>query len=402
MFQRKVYIFIHGTSVMRKLNTEIAARINRSLVLTHIHNNPNISRAQLARLTGMDRSTITHILNYLIEEKIVAERDKGKASARGGRRPIQLSVCYESRGLIGIEVGLNRCSAVLANLNGEQRCRVSCAMERGAPLLPILIKVLDLLKRQAPARFAQAAGIAVSCPGIVDHEKGVLLHSDYHEWHHVEISAQLSRHFGLPVYVENDANAAARGELCELTIEDASSLLYLFIRESPPRSESMLGVGGALIINNQVWHGAHHHAGEMAHQINRFFHQNGMENAWELRRSAALFDNSLSAVLNAADAGDPRARELIGGVVDHIANTLCQLEAFLDPRLVMVAVDEPHEHFIRMIQDAFWKFYSPNVERNVQFVMPRLGAGAVMRGLMDLLQEMVFVRDTTRISLVFA
>lgn len=386
---------------MRKLNTEIASRINRSLVLTHIHENPNISRAELARMTGMDRSTITHILNYLIQEKVVAEREKGQASAQGGRRPIQLSVCYEARTLIAAEVSLDAIKCAATDLNGTLIHEISHPIDRGADLVQYLIKAIDKLRREAPEAFDKRTAIGISLPGIVNVNEGVLIVSEYHGWHNINVAEALREKYDTPVFVENDANAAATGELNHLKQSDLTSMIFLFIRESPPSHETLLGAGGALIINNKLWHGAHHHAGELAHRINRSFHKSNIAEQKQFKEHTALFDNSLSSVLRAAEQGDQRAYNIIDIVVDHIADTICHLEAFLDPRVIMVYVDDSNDRFSDLIQDGFWRAYARGDRRAVQFIKPSLGRDAMIRGTINLLQEKIFVRDSSSISLLF-
>lgn len=75
---------------MKKLNTVISSRINRSLVLTQVFRNPDISRAQLAEKTGLDPSAITHISKELISRGLIVESAKGRSSSRGGRCPVFL------------------------------------------------------------------------------------------------------------------------------------------------------------------------------------------------------------------------------------------------------------------------------------------------------------------------
>src|SRR5690606_33895709 len=109
----------------------------------------------------------------------------------------------------------------------------------------------------------------------------------------------------------------------------------------------------------------------------------------------------LSSVLRAAEQGDERAHRLVDVVVDHIADTLCQLEAFLDPRVIMVFVDDANERFSDLIEDGFWRAYNQNDHRSIEFIKPSLGRAAIIKGLIDLLHETVFVRDSTNISMLF-
>lgn len=257
---------------MRKLNAEISSRVNRSIVLAQIHRNPLISRVELADLTGLDRSAVTHILNDLLAEGLVEEVRKGEAGKRGGRRPILLQVLHQARTLLAVEVGLTHAQGVIAGLNGEILHRISCPVDRSEPLMDLLRRILERLRAESPELFEKACIIGVSTPGVVDAEKGEMILNRYHHWRNVPVVEQLGKEYHMAAFVENDANAAALGELHDLEEQrPIKSLIYLFLRESHPGSDNPLGVGGAVIFNGQLWRGSRFYAGEASETINDSF-----------------------------------------------------------------------------------------------------------------------------------
>ena len=83
----------------------MSSRINRTAVLGLIHRRPLVSRSEIARATGLDPSTVTHILRGLLKDKLVEETMIGEPHKKVGRKPVFLRVRYETRCLTAVEIG---------------------------------------------------------------------------------------------------------------------------------------------------------------------------------------------------------------------------------------------------------------------------------------------------------
>lgn len=102
-------------------------------------------------------------------------------------------------------------------------------------------------------------GVAISSPGAVNKKTGIIGGSSAIPYiHNFKIVDKLEKRFGLPVSIENDANSAALGELAEGSGKGCDSMAFFVIGT---------GIGGALIINQKVWHGAHLFSGEFGYMI---------------------------------------------------------------------------------------------------------------------------------------
>jgi len=388
---------------MHKLNTAIASRINRSLVLSLIHENPHISRAQISARSGLDRSTITHILNYLLKEKLVKESEKGKSSSRGGRCPIPLSVHYNARTLAVIEVGMDTIQTQLTNLRGDEICRWSFPFKRGAPLIDLLSHQLDDMRKTAEKDFMKCIVIGISCPGIVDAQKGIIRYNKYHRWRDVEIVAPLEAQLGKSVFVENDANAAAVGELNHSEGVEHRSLLYLLIRNAPPESEQILGVGGAIIFNGRLWHGVNYFAGEVADTVNEIFSR-GSVRAWRDKTTQLLGiqKRTLKHLLESAAQKEPDAVAAADEIGEGLGRFMAETAAFFDPGSIMIYVNLRQDGYDLIEKaNASFKQHVPAFYSETCFLSPVLNEAAILRGLIALAQERVFVRDGIHHSLLF-
>lgn len=389
---------------LKKLNTGIASKINRSTVLTLIHRYPLISRAQIAERIGLDRSTITHILNYLLKEGLVEEVDKGRASSRGGRCPMQLRVRYDSKNFIAIDVGTRKIEAVMVNLRGDEICRIQTGLVRGEPLMDKLVETLSSFQRRKKL-FSNTVVIGISCPGVVDAEQGIVRLNVLHNWREVAVASQLQERFDKPVFVENDANCAAMGELEQYRNEGVGSLLYLFIREAPPESSYLLGVGGGTIFDGRLWRGAHGYSGEISHAVHaRVAPIQERYGGCETQESSNHSHRAmLGQLLKAAREGDARIARMASDIADSLGNLLSELAALLDPESVMVFVYTPvdAEPFMLQIENAFVKWHNICGNAPVRFLLPRARREAMLQGVIALAQEKLFVRDASHSSLLF-
>ena len=384
---------------MKKLNTVISSRINRSIVLTEIHRNPNISRVQLADKTGLDRSAITQILNYLIDEGLVEEVEKGKPGSKGGRCPIFLQVRYDVHTVIAIEVGLDHAEAMIANLQGHEIGRTRRNIRRGEPLLELLTTILDELSAKFPEPFRKAVVISIGAPGVIDREAGVVRANMFHNWREVMVEEALQELYRKEVVVENDANVGAVGELSKISLkEGVDSLVYLFMRDL--EGDAPLGVGGALVLERKVWHGVNHFAGESSPSINESFkHAVSRLNKNERKAGA----RNLQSLIDAAEGGSKEAAAALQEMADRLGQLLCDLAQFIDPDAVMVSLS-PHETtlgFWQLIKSSYEKHLTPH-DRQVRFLPPQVRDRAPLEGLVALGLDRIFVADGNETSILFS
>jgi predicted NBD/HSP70 family sugar kinase/ribosomal protein S25 len=386
---------------MKKLNTVISSRINRSLVLTEIKRNPNISRVQLADKTSLDRSAITQILNYLIEEGLVEEVEKGKPGSKGGRCPIFLQVRYDSHTVIAVEVGLDFMEGVIADLRGHELHRKRQGLQRGEPLLEALTRLLDQFARDLPDAFAKAVVIGICAPGVVDSEAGILRANMYHKWREVMVVEALSELYRKEVFLENDANVGAMGELFRLGPSGVQSILYLFLRDS--EGEAPLGVGGALVLEGRVWRGSHHFAGESSVTINSSFQRIISEHGLKGKRGKSDHRKNLQSLLEFARGGDSAAIEARDEMADRLGLLLSELALFVDPNAVMVSISpwDATRDFWEQIRRSYESHVAPN-DRHIRFLEPLERDKAPLEGLVALGLDRVFVTDSSTASILFS
>ncbi len=190
--------------------SETARDINRRIVLDLIRTRQPISRADLARHSGLQRSTISVIAEQLIAEQWVAEGALGHLPR--GRKPRFLQLNVQRAGVIGINVRPATTTIALADLNGRfvAQQSIPTAADPQAFVKELSQHVKAFIKAH-PQVFYE--GIGVSLPGRVDYLSQRLIFAPNLGWRDVDLKKPLERATGLSVEIENAANACALAEI---------------------------------------------------------------------------------------------------------------------------------------------------------------------------------------------
>ncbi|WP_193598136.1 ROK family transcriptional regulator [Microbacterium sp. YJN-G] len=238
-----------------KLLPEHARGHNRALVLQTLYHSGAMSRADLARETGLTRVTISDLVSELIADGVVKE--KGLREVSGPGKPATLiDIDRTGHQVIGIDLsGSTRFEGAVMSLDGEVITRDAIERPEGRDGDATLAVMLQLARRLVDAADQPILGVGIGTQGVVSAD-GVVLSSPNLGWHGLPLQARTSLELGLPVIVRNDANAAVLAE-------------YTFGAE---RSDFILikigrGVGAGLISGSQPLVGSRFAAGEIGHVV---------------------------------------------------------------------------------------------------------------------------------------
>lgn len=233
--------------------SETARNINRRIVLDLIRTRQPVSRADLARLSGLQRSTISVITDQLAEEQWITEG--GFRHLPRGRKPRFLHLNVERAGIIGVNVRPFDTTIGLANLNAEFISQeVFPTPTDFSEFIEELKKRLRAIIKMHPQIFFE--GIGVSVPGRVDPHTDKLIFAPNLAWNEADLKTPLEQEFKLPVEIENAANACALAQIWfEPNAEGIRDLVSVTISE---------GIGTGIIVNGQLMRGTGF-AGEFGH-----------------------------------------------------------------------------------------------------------------------------------------
>jgi predicted NBD/HSP70 family sugar kinase len=234
--------------------SETARDINSRIMLNLVRKHQPISRADLMRQSGLQRSTVSVITEQLIAERWLREGALGKLPR--GRRPTFLHLNEDRAGIFGINVRPFTTNLALANLAGRFLWQESMP----TPEAPdeFVIQITERVRAARKERPHMAyEGIGVSLPGRVDLSSQKFVFAPNLGWHDEDLKERLERATGLVVDLENEANACALSEFWFGHHADGTrNLIAVAVSE---------GIGVGMILNGQLVRGASGLAGEFGH-----------------------------------------------------------------------------------------------------------------------------------------
>jgi hypothetical protein len=182
---------------------------NSRLVLGTVYDRGPISRAAVARATGLTRTTVSDVVATLIRDGLA--REIGRGPSTGGRAPGMLEVTDNARHLIGLDLGEKVFRGAIVDLRGKVVSSVSIAVE-DRDGTEALARVFDLVDRLMASTDRPILGIGIGTAGLIDTTDGTVLEAVNLDWHDVPLGKLLRARTGLPVYVANDSQATALAE----------------------------------------------------------------------------------------------------------------------------------------------------------------------------------------------
>ena len=230
--------------------------INRQIVLSYIRESSPISRAEIARETNLQRSSVSSIVDSLQMTGLIEEIGSGQSS--GGRKPTLLKLKTGTPVALGVDVTPRKITIALSDLAGQVLDKEVIPISSDLDFISgqILQKISEIIGRHPETNEELEVGISI--PGIADQAKGESIYIPYFQWSNWDISCQITKKFGLPVTIDNDANAIALAELWfgNEKIRKYSNFITVLIGE---------GVGTGIIFDGQIYRGESGAAGEFGH-----------------------------------------------------------------------------------------------------------------------------------------
>lgn len=246
---------------LQKAKTEIARPntirdINKQIVLNYVRERSPISRAEIARETDLQRSTISSIVDEL--QKIGLIEEIGIGTSTGGRKPTLLKLKIGFPVAIGIDITPNKTKIALADLAGRVLEKEEFDTSRDTRLMSE--KIINHLKKIIEKYPNHDLEVGISIPGIANQSVGKTIYVPYFNWQDWNICKEIHDSLGLNAIIDNDANAIALAELWfgRENIRKVSNFVTVLVGE---------GVGTGIIFDGQVYRGEFGAGGEFGHMI---------------------------------------------------------------------------------------------------------------------------------------
>lgn len=242
---------------MKKHDQDFMKQQNKITVYELIKNDSSISRASIAKKTGMSPTTVSRIVGELIQQGYVAEYEQ--VSSGLGRKAAMLRLVEKSVLTVGVELDKHRVSLGVVDVNGMLLySRIHHRIPDESPELTIatIAEMLQEIVESEGLQFAHIVGIGIGLPGIVDNEKGIVVFSVQLGWRNIDIAPRLKALTGCEVAVDNELKVKALAEHLRGTAAGSKRTVLLGFGT---------GVGSALIIEGEIYRGESNSAGEIGH-----------------------------------------------------------------------------------------------------------------------------------------
>jgi N-acetylglucosamine repressor len=310
---------------------------NERLVLATIYDAGRISRADVARVTGLTRTTVSDVMEGLIEAGLC--REVGRGPSTGGKAPILLEVPEAARLLVGVDLGDRVFTAATVNLRGEIIDRVDVPSE-DADGEEALNLALALIGQVISAATGPILGIGIGAPGLVDRREGVVIQAVKRDWRQLQLGALVAERFGLPVHVANDSQAAG---LAEHVFGTVRGLNLITVKVGQ-------GIGAGLVLNGELFEGDGFGAGEIGHtvvdpdgELCRCGRHGCLETVASARAVLKRLTHvcghpvSLEEALGLFESGDVQAREIVVEAGSSLGAALAGVVGLLHVRRIVLA-----------------------------------------------------------------
>lgn len=381
-------------------------RRNRVQVLDALRSSGSASRADLARRTGLSRSTISGLITELIADGLVVDRAETRgAGSQGGRPGALLSLDRSAGAALAIDFGHTHLRVALADLSaeilGERERKIdvdgsaSAALDAAAELTR---EVLD----EAGLGVSALIGAAMGLPGPIDRATGAVGSSVIlPDWVGLQPARELAERLGAPVgvIVDNDANLATLGEARFGAGIGVSDLVYVKVSS---------GIGAGILLGGRLHRGAAGSAGELGHvlhdpegEICRCGNRGCLETVAGAGTLLALLrrrhgpDLTTRGLVKLAAEGDVGCRRVLVDAGRAIGRSLADLSNVLGPERIVIGGDlgGAGSPLLDGIRESLARFALPAVLGSMELVGGELGGRAELLGGLSLV-----IGDTERLS----
>lgn len=396
--------------LIRKLNTIV--------ILDTLRRFAPLSRAELAARTGLNRSTVSAIVNSLIEEGFVQETEL--QSAKIGRPGVLLVLNPKGGFAIGVEIGVDFISLLLTDFTAQVLWRERLTSDPGDDKIRILDRAAGLTQQAVDFGHnngLRLLGIGLGVPGLVDQQQGKLVFAPNLHWDNVPLRLMWSQHFHVPIFVENEANAAALGEYYFGAARGVNNFIYL---------SSGIGLGGGVVLDGKLFRGSSGYASEIGHMtidpngescncgkrgcletlvgpravLRRVCTtlQSGTPSCLDKLISGDLNALTFEAVIQAADMGDRVALDALQEVGKQLGIGVANLVNIFNPELIVLGgvLNLAGKFLLPVVEASLAANALPPSYENVRLAGSAHGADACVMGAValvfdDILREPTFI-----------
>ncbi len=384
---------------------------NLSSVLRLIHSQAPISRAQLAVVTGLNKSTISSLVDDLIASKLVNEA--GSNSTGAGRPATMLEINPQAGLIIGVELGVDFVSVAVTDFLGNitwRRREDANPNEGQQKMIDQTLRIVHEAMNAGKKKNTHFLGLGLATPGTVDLKEKVLIFAPNLHWRNVPFGKIFSEQTKLKVFVENDANAAATAEHLFGTARRCQDFLFVF---------AGVGIGGGLFLNGKLYRGKNGYAGEIGHspimaEPSQTVCHCGNRGCWEtyanqysiIQRVQARLEVKRTSIIpklmaeqnspltiplikQAADAGDREAIDSFAEAGHAMGQGLAGLVNIFNPDKIILGgpLSLAGEYLLPSIRETVSRHSMPEIDQQAEVVLSPFGPDASLIGAIAIVAD---------------
>jgi glucokinase-like ROK family protein len=380
-------------------------RSNRKNVVKALQTLGVTSRADIARWTGLSRSTVSSIVAELQDEGLVDRRDSGREAAGSGRPPALIALDPSAGFALGVDFGKRHLAVALADLShqllDEQRVEMTDDYEAGEGMARAA-ELVDRLLDDLDADRARVIGVGMGIPGPVQKTGMVGSSAILPGWAGTSPQERMAELLDLPVRVGNDANLGALAESTWGAGRGSENVVYLKLAT---------GIGAGIVIGGRLVEGAGGTAGEIGHttidemgDVCRCGNRGCLETYAGAAAIASLLSRSFGekldpeAVLSRAVEGDPGCRRAIADAGRHIGVAVANLCNLVNPERIVVggSLGQAGALLLDPLRESVSLRAIPSAREDVRIVPGELGERAELLGAVALVLQEVSVAQGAR------
>jgi predicted NBD/HSP70 family sugar kinase len=382
---------------VRTGSLESLRELNRLRVVETLRERGTASRAEIARVTGLSRSTVSSLVSDLQAHGLIVEHSdpEAPASMATGRPPTLLSLDRSAGAVVGIDFGHDRIHAAVSDLSRTvlaEAVRPEDVDHDAEDALDTAAELVDELLAETGLDHGDVIGVGMALSGPIDHDRGAVRPTAILPgWEGLEVSAEMSRRLGdLPVHLDNDANLGALAEVTLGAARDARNAVYVMISS---------GIGAGLIVDGRPYRGGGGMAGEIGHVLvdetgpicrcgNRgcletFISGPALTDLLRRSRGEVLSVHDIVRLAHGGDTGCQRAIADAGRVLGRVVAAICNV---FNPDTVVVGGDlgEAGDVLLDPMREAVGRYAVAPAAEDARIVAGVLGERAQVLGALAL------------------
>lgn len=304
--------------------------MTEKMILNLIRKQKKLSNTEITKITGKHKSTISPCIQSLITDGFIITAGTGSSTKKGGKPPLYLELNPDKFYIIGLSIEPEKITAIINDFSGRiiqtHYAKYSDKNSTEAVIHDIKTAIEQIILKESLPED-KIAGIGIGISAQVDSDKGIVYKCEGIKLTNVPLKEEISKYFPYPISIINDVNASLLAE--KWFVHDPGNIkydnfMYLLI------GSTLQNMGLGLYLNNQLYEGSNHHAGEM------YYYLTDQRLKSSLPPEEALLDFTIDKVKDFLNADYEPVKKLLEIYTDIISEKMVHSIELLNPQKLII------------------------------------------------------------------